>query len=54
MQYSKQAEDHIRLLRNLTIQTKIIDKLDNLTAEEKEYISFLREKVVLALVALQH
>ena len=46
--FSRQAQDHIRLLRNVVAETPIIDRLSGLSPEEKKYIRFLREKTVIS------
>ncbi len=45
-QFCQKAQDHIRLLRNLTLQISIIDRLDGISPEEQRYIKYLRQKMV--------
>ena len=47
--FSKQAQDHIRLLRNLVQEAPVINRLDGISAEEHKYIQFMRAKAVAAL-----
>lgn len=47
-QFSQQAQDHIRLLRNLTLETAVLD-FSTLSKDEREYIQYLRERMAAAL-----
>ena len=53
-QFSQQAQDHIRLLRNLALEVPIIDRLTGLSPEEQKYIRYLRERMAMALAAVRH
>lgn len=50
--FSRQAQDHIRLLRNVAAETPIINRLGGLSPEEQKYIRYLREKTVNALASM--